>query len=68
MTDPSPAQPSAGEPDVIEQAAEEIVAKFTPGTGLGGSDEDWQIVISDFDSGFWAFHMDGFNGWDGHNW
>ena len=29
---------------------------------------DGLIVFSDFDSGFWAFKMDGFNGWNGHQW
>ena len=29
---------------------------------------DGLIVISDFDSGFWAFRMDGFDGWNGHQW
>ena len=26
------------------------------------------IVISDFTTGFWAFKMDGFDGWNGHQW
>ena len=29
---------------------------------------DGLIVVSDFDSGFWALKMDGFDGWNGHNW
>ena len=26
------------------------------------------IVISDMTTGFWAFYMDGFSGWNGHDW
>ena len=29
---------------------------------------DGLIIISDLESGFWAFHMDGFEGWNGHQW
>jgi len=29
---------------------------------------DGLIVYSDFDTGFWTFKMDGFNGWNGHQW
>jgi hypothetical protein len=25
-------------------------------------------VISDITTGFWALHMDGFDGWNGHDW
>ena len=25
-------------------------------------------MISDFTTGFWAFRMDGFEGWNGHDW
>ncbi len=48
--------------------------------GLGGSgvaqgafgidvrNADGLIVISDITTGFWAFKMDGFDGWNGHQW
>jgi hypothetical protein len=26
------------------------------------------IVVADDYSGFWAFRMDGFDGWNGHDW
>ena len=26
------------------------------------------IVVSDMTTGFWAFKMDGFDGWNGHQW
>jgi hypothetical protein len=26
------------------------------------------ILVVDFHTGFWAFHMDGFDGWNGHQW
>ena len=29
---------------------------------------DGLIVISDMMTGFWAFKMDGFDGWNGHQW
>ena len=29
---------------------------------------DGLIVIEDFRTGFWSFHMDGFDGWNGHQW
>jgi hypothetical protein len=29
---------------------------------------DGLIVIEDFRTGFWAFRMDGFDGWNGHQW
>ena len=39
--------------------------------GAWGADvrnADGLIVISDMVSGFWAFKMDGFDGWNGHDW
>jgi hypothetical protein len=39
--------------------------------GLWGVDvrnADGLIVTSDFRTGFWAFKMDGFDGWNGHQW
>ena len=29
---------------------------------------DGLIVLSDMASGFWAFSMEGFEGWNGHGW
>jgi hypothetical protein len=29
---------------------------------------DGLIVVADDYSGFWAFRMDGFDGWNGHDW
>ena len=39
--------------------------------GLWGVDvrnADGLIVVSDFRTGFWAVKMDGFDGWNGHQW
>jgi hypothetical protein len=36
--------------------------------GVDVRNADGLIVISDFDSGLWAFKMDGFDGWNGHQW
>jgi hypothetical protein len=36
--------------------------------GVAVRNSDGLIVISDMTTGFWAFHMDGFDGWNGHNW
>jgi hypothetical protein len=36
--------------------------------GVDVRNADGLIVGSDMQSGFWAFKMDGFNGWNGHNW
>ena len=36
--------------------------------GVDVRNTDGLIVISDEDSGFWAFKMDGFDGWNGHQW
>ena len=36
--------------------------------GIDVRNADGLIVISDMHSGFWAFRMDGFNGWDGNTW
>ena len=48
--------------------------------GLGGSgvangafgvdirNADGLIVVNDITTGFWAFRMDGFDGWNGHQW
>jgi hypothetical protein len=36
--------------------------------GVQVRDADGLIVISDMTTGFWAFYLDGFDGWDGHRW
>ncbi len=36
--------------------------------GVQVRDADGLIVISDMSTGFWAFFMDGFDGWNGHSW
>ena len=36
--------------------------------GVGVRNADGLIVASDGVSGFWAFHMEGFDGWNGHGW
>jgi hypothetical protein len=36
--------------------------------GIDIRNADGLIVVSDEDSGFWALKMDGFDGWNGHQW
>jgi hypothetical protein len=36
--------------------------------GIDVRNADGLIVIEDFRTGFWAFRMDGFDGWNGHQW
>ena len=36
--------------------------------GVQVRNADGVIVISDIQTGFWAFKMDGFDGWNGHQW
>ena len=36
--------------------------------GIDVRNADGLIVVSDFDSGLWALKMDGFDGWNGHQW
>jgi len=36
--------------------------------GIDVRNADGLIVVSDMVSGFWAFRMEGFQGWDGHGW
>jgi hypothetical protein len=36
--------------------------------GIDVRNADGLIVISDMTTGFWALHLDGFDGWSGHRW
>jgi len=36
--------------------------------GIAVRNADGLIVISDMTTGFWAFHLDAFDGWNGHDW
>jgi hypothetical protein len=36
--------------------------------GVQVRNADGLILIADFKTGFWAFKMDGFDGWNGHQW
>ena len=36
--------------------------------GVDVRNADGLIVVSDKVTGFWAFKMDGFDGWNGHQW
>ena len=54
----------------------ELGLKFGPGKGsiMNGAwgvqvrNADGLVVISDLMTGFWALKMDGFDGWNGHQW
>ena len=41
---------------------------FQGAFGVKVRNHDGLIVISDTFTGFWAFKMDGFDGWNGHDW
>lgn len=43
-------------------------AMFNGAFGIDVRNADGLIVISDMNTGFWAFRMDGFLGWDGASW
>ncbi len=36
--------------------------------GVDSRNADGLIVVSDLNTGFWAFRLDGFNGWNGNDW
>ena len=36
--------------------------------GIDVRNSDGLIVVSDFNSGFWAFRLEGFQGWNGNDW
>jgi len=59
----------AGRPDSAEASLRAGSGTVLNGAwGIAVRNADGLIVISDITTGFWAFHMDGFDGWDGHNW
>jgi hypothetical protein len=41
---------------------------FNGAFGVDIRNADGLIVLSDMTTGFWAFHMDGFQGWNGKDW
>jgi hypothetical protein len=41
---------------------------FNGAWGVDVRNADGLIVVSDFSTGFWALHMEGFDGWNGHQW
>jgi len=41
---------------------------FNGAFGVDVRNADGLIVVSDMTTGFWAFRMDGFNGWNGADW
>ena len=43
-------------------------AMFNGAFGVDVRNADGLIVVSDMNTGFWAFRMDGFLGWDGQSW
>jgi len=43
-------------------------AMFNGAFGVDVRNADGLIVVSDMNTGFWAFRMDGFLGWDGPSW
>ncbi len=43
-------------------------AMFNGAFGVDVRNADGLIVVSDMNTGFWAFRMDGFSGWDGASW
>ena len=43
-------------------------AVFNGAFGVDIRNADGLIVVSDMTTGFWAFRMDGFQGWNGENW
>ncbi|MBI4501175.1 MAG: hypothetical protein HY700_08440 [Gemmatimonadetes bacterium] len=45
-----------------------MVGGMPGGWGADVRNADGLIVISDMLTGFWAFKMDGFDGWNGHQW
>ncbi len=49
-------------------AAGNVGGMWAGAWGVDIRNADGLIVVSDMMTGFWAFHMDGFDGWNGHQW
>jgi hypothetical protein len=59
----------AGRPDTTEVSLRHGTGSVLNGAwGVAVRNADGLIVISDMTTGFWAFHMEGFDGWNGHDW
>jgi hypothetical protein len=64
----------AGETQIGRPDSAEASLRAGTGTVLNGAwgiavrNADGLIAISDMTTGFWALHLDGFDGWNGHNW
>jgi hypothetical protein len=52
----------------LEGIGQGLVGGMPGAWGADVRNADGLIVISDMMSGFWAFKMDGFDGWNGHQW
>ena len=46
----------------------DITAVFNGAWGVDVRNADGLIVVSDMSTGFWAFRMEGFQGWNGEDW
>ncbi len=51
-----------------DDTAEDGTGVTSGAFGVDVRNADGLIVVSDFHTGFWAFKMDGFDGWNGHHW
>ncbi len=47
---------------------QDITSVFNGAWGVDVRNADGLIVVSDMSTGFWAFHMEGFQGWNGEDW
>ena len=55
----------------VETLPETPATPSTPASGAVALDirnDDGLIVVGDMDTGFWAFTLEAFQGWHGHNW
>jgi hypothetical protein len=58
----------AGDPAIPANIYNRAPAHLNGVWGVDVRNADGLIVVSDYKSGFWAFRMDGFTGWDGRQW
>jgi hypothetical protein len=70
---PTKAGPANASQVIHSDTAEVSLRRGTGGPingawGIAVRNADGLIVISDITTGFWALHMDGFDGWNGHDW